>query len=286
MKNYLALLVFLFLISCGDSSEKKSKKRICETYSKRLSTIDMEKCINDKTYFDNLTVSYTSILQIDYLEKFNNYTINFNFVDVGVEDSEYELVNIDKFVNDNKISSNENLLLLNDDANRKKIKFKSYFEVNLPEEQTEYEVKFYDSFNNMISAIKDKKDSNIPKLSNAKFQNVEIKKKYEDFINNGFSNSFTGVDFKMPLSNDQSVIYGYFLTTEYSGIEIITNHINLLLNNNFDFEDLENKKVKVSEFFITDIKLNKITYTPQEVIDFIKQDELGFALIRMGLASE
>jgi hypothetical protein len=286
MKKYLILLVFILLIGCSDSSEKKAQKSSCEAFSKKLSNIDMQKCIKDKTYFDNLTISYTTVLQIDYIEKFNNNINSFNSVDVGVNDEEYALVNINNFLNDNKISTIPKLLLLNEEVIRKKIKFKSYFEVNLAEEEKEYQISFYDKFSNMISVVADKKQSNIPELSEANFQNVEIKKKYEDFVKDGFSNSFTGVDFNMPLSNNQSVIYGYFLNNVYSGLDILTNKIHLLLNDEIDFDDIANKKITISEFFVTDIKFEKISYTQQEVIDFVKKDELGLSRIRFGLKAE
>ena len=60
----------------------------------------------------------------------------------------------------------------------------------------------------------------------------------------------------------------------------------MLLNDEIDFDDIANKKITISEFFVTDIKFEKISYTQQEVIDFVKKDELGLSRIRFGLKAE
>jgi len=185
---------------------------------------------------------------------------------------------VDEFIEENKIQSSNNELVIKD-IERKKIKFSSYFEVSLPEDEKEYIVYFYDHFGNLFSSLK-KENKNIkePLLRFGNFQNVEIKRKFETLLDNKFR--LGGTRYSIPLKKNNAIIYGYFLNNEYTGFEAAIKDLNLILNKENNKENkIEDLKITVSEFFITDIELNKINFTEEEVEKIIKDNELAISLL-------
>ena len=271
MKKVL-LLIFLglFLVSCGDSAEEKNTKRICVNFSKKIN-LDKNKCYKDKEYFKELIIEHNVILQTEEIENFNKNVENFNKIDVEVDKINYELVDIEAFAKQNNMSSEKNQFRISDDNINKKIKFSSYFEIkNTDENSQEYVIYFEDTLYKLVSALQDKKYE--PKtVSGAKFQNVEVKKKLESIM---FQRFYGLKKFEMPLNNSNSIIYGYFGNTNITGIDAIMKGFELTDNTN-----IENQIVIFSEFYIEDIKLEKIKYTEQQVRDFLKRNKMRAALL-------
>ena len=86
--------------------------------------------------------------------------------------------------------------------------------------------------------------------------------------------------YSIPLKKNNATIYGYFLNTEYTGFDAAIKDLNLIINKNKNSDNkIEDLKITASEFFITDIELNKITYTEEEVRKIIKDNELASSLL-------
>ena len=275
MKKLLGIVVLgLLLNSCGDSSEDKLTKRICNDFAKKIN-LDKEKCFKDKEYFKELRFQHDVVLQIERIEKFNNEVDEFNLINVGTNDQDFLLVDIEDFINKNKINVESSSFGLSDDLDRKKIKFKSYFETVLQEDSDEYIINFYNYIQNIFSIGK-KEQHKIPNLSSAKFQNIEIKKKIETIIKSQGSTTRFGI----PLNIENSTIYGYFIDREYDGKD--PNDILLFLKSkSLNLQDIEDKVFFISEFYITDIKLEKISYQKGEVEDFVRENKLLVTMANM-----
>ena len=57
----------------------------------------------------------------------------------------------------------------------------------------------------------------------------------------------------------------------------------LLENKSFNTEDNKKTDFSVSEFYITDIKLEKISYQKKEVEDYVKENKLAVTLDNISL---
>jgi hypothetical protein len=265
------LILFFFLLtallSCGDNSQDKATKRICDGFEKKIN-VDKEKCFKDKEYFKELRFQHDVVLQIERVEKFNNEVDEFNLINVGTNDQDFLLVDIEDFINKNKINVESSFFRLSDDLDRKKIKFKSYFETGLQEDSDEYIINFYNYMQNIFS-IRKKDQQKIPKLSSAKFQNIEIKKKIETIIKPQGTRRFG-----IPLNKENSTIYGYFIDRKYNSKDPYDILLLLKSKKNIKFQDIEDKVFFISEFYITDIKLEKISSQERDVEDFVRENQL------------
>ena len=175
------------------------------------------------------------------------------------------------FTNKNKINDESSSFRLSDDLDRKNIKFKSYFEITLPENTNEYVISFYNKRGSYFYNTEKKEE--IPDLSSAKFQNIEIKKKFETIMKRKYGSR----RFHIPINNESSTIYGYFINTEYHKANM-SELLLLLDNKDFKAQDIEKTAFFLSEFYITDIKLEKISYQKIEVEDFVKKNKFGIIL--------
>ena len=101
----------------------------------------------NKEYFKKLRFQGDVTLQIERIEKFNESVDKFNSINIGINEQDYSLVNIVDFTNKNKINDESSSFRLSDDLDRKNIKFKSYFEIRLPENTNEYVISFYNKRN-------------------------------------------------------------------------------------------------------------------------------------------
>jgi len=281
MTKLLAILTLglsIFLYGCGDSDEVKTAKRNCNNYSENLK-IDLQKCIEDKDYFKELRFKHNTLLMKKRLDGFNSKVEEFNSIDVGIKYDDYMLVDIDEFIKKNKIQSDNNKFIIKD-IERKKIKFNSYFEVTLPEDEKQYIIYFYDHLGHLFSSLKKEKNSNNkikePLLKFGNFQNIEIERKFETLLDDKFR--FGSVKYSIPLKKNNATIYGYFINKEYRGFEAVIKDLNLITNKNND-EKVEDLKVTFSEFFITDIQLDQINYTEKEIEKIIKDNELATSLL-------
>ena len=275
--SILTLCLSIFLYGCGDSDEVKTTKKNCDNYSQNLE-IDLQKCIKNKDYFKELRFKHNVLLMKKRLDGFNSKIEEFNSINVGIKYEDYMFVDIEEFIEENKIQSNNNELVIKD-IERKKIKFSSYFEVSLPEDEKEYIVYFYDHFGKLFSLLK-KENKNIkePLLRFGNFQTDELKRKFETLLDNKFR--LGGTRYSIPLKKNNAIIYGYFLNNEYTGFEAAIKDLNLILNKENNKENkVEDLKITVSEFFITDIELKKINFTEEEVEKIIKDNELASSLL-------
>ena len=175
------------------------------------------------------------------------------------------------FTNKNKINDESSSFRLSDDLERKNIKFKSYFEITLPENTNEYVISFYNKRGSYFYNTEKKEE--IPDLSSAKFQNIEIKKKFETIMKRKFGFR----RFHIPINNESSTIYGYFINTEYHKANM-SELLLLLDNKDFKAQDIEKTAFFLSEFYITDIKLEKISYQKIGVEDFVNKNKLVITL--------
>jgi len=268
------LILFFFilttLVSCGDSSEDKITKRICDGFAEKID-VDKERCFKDKEYFKKLRFQSAVAIQIERIKKFNESVDKFNSINIGINEQDYSLVNIVDFTNKNKINDESSSFRLSDDLDRKNIKFKSYFEITLPENTNEYVISFYNKRGSYFYKTEEKEE--IPNLSSAKFQNIEIKKKFETIMKRKFGFRM----FHIPINNESSTIYGYFINTEYHKANL-SELLLLLDNKSVKAQDIEKTAFFLSEFYITDIKLEKISYQKIEVEDFIKKNKFGIIL--------
>ena len=77
----------------------------------------------------------------------------------------------------------------------------------------------------------------------------------------------------IPLNNSSSTIYGYFVNRELN--KNSTNDLLLMYSNkNIKPALIQDKVFYISEFYITDIKLEKISYQNKEVEDFVRDNKL------------
>ena len=83
--------------------------------------------------------------------------------------------------------------------------------------------------------------------------------------------------FYIPINNGSSTIYGYFINTKYYKSNI-SELLSLLDNDSVKAKDIEKTAFFLSEFYITDIKLEKISYQKIEVEDFVKKNKFGINL--------
>ena len=268
------ILLFFFiltaLLSCGDNSQDKATKRICDGFAEKID-VDKERCFKDKEYFKKLRFQSDVALQIEKILKFNENVDKFNSINIGINEQGYSLVNIVDFTNKNKINDESSSFRLSDDLDRKNIKFKSYFEITLPENTNEYVISFYNKRGSYFYNTEKKEE--IPDLSSAKFQNIEIKKKFETIMKRKYGSR----RFHIPINNESSTIYGYFINTEYHKANM-SELLLLLDNKDFKAQDIEKTAFFLSEFYITDIKLEKISYQKIEVEDFVKKNKFGIIL--------
>jgi len=269
------LLLFFFiltaLLSCGDSSQDKSTKSICNGFAEKIN-IDKEKCFKDKEYFKELRFQSDVALQIEKILKFNENVDKFNSINIGTNEQNYSLVNIVDFTNKNKINDENSSFRISDGLEKKNIKFKSYFEIGLPENTDEYVIRFYNKWGEISPSLANK-NKEIPTLSSAKFQNIEIKKKIETILKNKYGSE----EFHVPINNESATIYGYFITTAYKNARM-SDLLLLLENKSFNTEDNKKTDFSISEFYITDIKLEKISYQKKEVEDYVKENKLAVTL--------
>tara|TARA_B110000977_G_C10982415_1_gene456670 strand:- start:66 stop:866 length:801 start_codon:yes stop_codon:yes gene_type:complete len=261
------------LVSCGDSSEDKVTKRICNDFEKRI-FVNKEKCFKDKEYFKELRFQHDVAIQIEKIDKFNNKVDKFNQVDIGTIDKDFLLIDIEDFIKKNKINEEKYFLRLNNDSIRKKLKFKSYFELEAQENSGVYTINFYNYMQNIFSSAENRQQ-NVPILSSAKFQNIETKNKVETVMKtNGNIRS------AIPLNDDSSTIYGYFINRKFNS----NNSNDLLLiigNKNFKYSNIKDIDFLISEFYITDIKLEKISYQQKEVENFVRQNKILITMDNM-----
>ncbi|WP_440691227.1 hypothetical protein [Candidatus Pelagibacter sp. HIMB1782] len=275
--RFIFIIFLLFLHGCGDSDEVKVKKHNCNNFSQNL-TIDIQKCIEDQKYYEELTFENNVFLTKKRLDEFNNKVDEFNSINIGVKHKEYKLLNIQEFLEKNKIQSDKDRIFIKN-IERKKIKFNTYFEASMLEDEKKYIIYFYDYFGNLLSRIK-KEDKNLkePLLKFGNFQNIEIERKFETLLDDKFRIGSTR--YSIPLKKNNATIYGYFLNTEYTGFDAAIKDLNLIINKNKNSDNkIEDLKITASEFFITDIELNKITYTEEEVRKIIKDNELASSLL-------
>ena len=195
------LLLFFFiltaLLSCGDSSQDKSTKSICNSFAEKIN-IDKEKCFKDKEYFKELRFQSDVALQIEKILKFNENVDKFNSINIGTNEQNYSLVNIVDFTNKNKINDENSSFRISDGLEKKNIKFKSYFEIGLPENTDEYVIRFYNKWGEISPSLANK-NKEIPTLSSAKFQNIEIKKKIETILKNKYGSE----EFHVPINTQE-----------------------------------------------------------------------------------
>ena len=68
------LILFFFLLtallSCGDNSQDKATKRICDGFAEKID-VDKERCFKDKEYFKKLRFQSAVAIQIERIKKFN-----------------------------------------------------------------------------------------------------------------------------------------------------------------------------------------------------------------------
>ena len=268
----LSLFIFSSLLSCGDSSQDKATKDICKDFEKKIN-IDKEKCFKDKKYFKELRFQHDVVLEIERIKKFNNEVEKFNLIDLKTNDQDFLLVDIENFTKKNEINTEGSLFKLRNDLDRKKLKFKSYFEIKRQENSEEYFINFYNSDQYLYSSIQKKETFNIPNLYSAKFQNIEVKRKIETIIKSLGSK----IGFGIPLNKANSTIYGYFINREISKYDI-NDLFSLYKNKKIKLDAIKDQVLYINEFYITDIKLEKISFKKKEVEDYVRDNTLLVAL--------
>ena len=162
---------------------------------------------------------------------------------------------------------------LRNDLYIKKLKFKSYFEIKRQENSEEYFINFYNSDQYLYSSIQKKETFNIPNLYSAKFQNIEVKRKIETIIKSLGSK----IGFGIPLNKANSTIYGYFINREISKYDI-NDLFSLYKNKKIKLDAIKDQVLYINEFYITDIKLEKISFKKKEVEDYVRDNTLLVAL--------
>ena len=268
----LSLFILSSLLSCGDSSQDKATKDICKDFEKKIN-IDKEKCFKDKKYFKELRFQHDVVLEIERIKKFNNEVEKFNLIDLKTNDQDFLLVDIENFTKKNEINTEGSLFKLRNDLDRKKLKFKSYFEIKRQENSEEYFINFYNSDQYLYSSIQKKETFNIPNLYSAKFQNIEVKRKIETIIKSLGSK----IGFGIPLNKANSTIYGYFINREISKYDI-NDLFSLYKNKKIKLDAIKDQVLYINEFYITDIKLEKISFKKKEVEDYVRDNKLLVAL--------
>lgn len=268
----LSLFILSSLLSCGDSSQDKATKDICKDFEKKIN-IDKEKCFKDKKYFKELRFQHDVVLEIERIKKFNNEVEKFNLIDLKTNDQDFLLVDIENFTKKNEINTEGSLFKLRNDLDRKKLKFKSYFEIKRQENSEEYFINFYNSDQYLYSSIQKKETFNIPNLYSAKFQNIEVKRKIETIIKSLGSK----IGFGIPLNKANSTIYGYFINREISKYDI-NDLFSLYKNKKIKLDAIKDQVLYINEFYITDIKLEKISFKKKEVEDYVRDNTLLVAL--------
>jgi hypothetical protein len=266
--RYLLLILLIFLFGCGESNEKKNRRVQCERYSSELK-FDLNECIKNDKIFTDIQLKYRLTKIEIKIREFNNLVDKFNQTKMNINKEDYELVDIEKFIKQN------------DSLDGKRIKFNSYFEITEPENSgQEYTIDFENRFEVLISIIK-KTGLTKTKLNSAKFQNVEILKKVKENLMPKKSIFFR--KFSVPIGDDQSVFYGYFIKTEsevYSGIIYLPGDDKIKKSeNNNEQENKETKKIYTTNFYVEEIELKKIDLDKQKIIEYFnKTDSVSLSL--------
>ena len=252
MKKLLGIVVLGLLISgCGDNPGEKRRKTECEKAGFKKGS-SYEACIEN----DDSTFLYTLDFAIDEkikeIKEYNLKVEKFNKIEMGINNDEYERVNIDSFLSNNHIKNKSGLgFELSAEAQRKKIKFNSYFEIhNNKYTAQSYYVSFSSLLDDMSAFIKmfgvkkgDVKDkkSEIKNKTEIKgaFQNIEIERKTIDELVGPYTYQLSSPGFLVPIGDTQSTFYGYFLNKENKLLE------------NYSWSD--------SLFYIEDIELKTIS---------------------------
>ena len=241
----------MFLSSCGDNPGEKQRKTECEKAGLKKGS-SYKACIEN----DDSTFLYTLDFAIDEkikeIKEYNLKVEKFNKIEMGINKDEYERVNIDSFLSNNHIKNKSGLgLELSAEAQRKKIKFNSYFEIhNNKYTAQSYYVSFSSLLDDMSAFIKmfgvkkgdvkDKKSEvkNKTEIKGA-FQNIEIERKTIDELVGPYTYQLSSPGFTVPIGDTQSTFYGYFLNKENKLLE------------NYSWSD--------SLFYIEDIELKTIS---------------------------
>ena len=248
-KISLYIFLILFLSSCGDNPGEKRRKTECEKAGLKKGS-SYEACIEN----DDSTFLYTLDFAIDEkikeIKEYNLKVEKFNKIVMGINKDEYERVNIDSFLSNNHIKNKSGLgFELSSDAQRKKIKFNSYFEINNNEYATRsYYIRFSSLLDNMRvfkemfevkkGEVKQREVKDITEIGGA-FQNIEIERKTIDELVGPYTYQLSSPGFLVPIGDTQSTFYGYFLSEENKILE------------NYSWSD--------SLFYIEDIELKTIS---------------------------
>ena len=268
-KISLYIFLILFLSSCGDNPGEKRRKTECEKAGFKKGS-SYEACIEN----DDSTFLYTLDFAIDKkikeIKEYNLKVEKFNKIEMGINKDEYERVNIDSFLSNNHIKNKSGLgFELSSDAQRKKIKFNSYFEINNNEYATRsYYIRFSSLLDNMSAfkevfevktgEVKQREVKDITEIGGA-FQNIEIERKTIDELVGPYTYQLSSPGFTVPIGDTQSTFYGYFLSEENKLLE------------NYSWSD--------SLFYIEDIELKTISTDRSNIQTYLVNERKKMAVL-------
>ena len=262
-KISLYVFLILFLNSCGDDPGEKRRKTECEKAGFKKGS-SYEACIEN----DDSTFLYTLDFAIDEkikeIKEYNLKVEKFNKIEMGINKDEYERVNIDSFLSNNLRKDKSGLgFELSAEAQRKKIKFNSYFVIyKNKHEAGSYYVNFSsllddmgalkETFEVIKGEVKDKKNEvkNNTRIKGA-FQNIEIERKTIDELVGPDTYQLSSPGFSVPIGDTQSTFYGYFLDEENKILEYSWS------DNLFYIEDIELKTISTDRSNIQTYLVNE-----------------------------
>jgi len=259
MKKLLGILVLgLFLSSCGtEDPDKKRRKAMCNMAGFEKGP-RYEECIKNAESAFLYTLDFAVDEKIKTIEEYNLKVEKLNKIDMGIDKDEYEKVGLDSFISREFVKVEKGIgMKIRPNAERKKIKFNTYFEIYETDQGSKSFAISFDSYAKYMMFSDDSVKDRL--LTKGIFQNIEIERKIMDELVGGYSYQLATSVFKVPIGDAQSTFYGYFLNKENEVAKTLSkvDPLYFWFDTPFYIEDIELKKVSTDKSNIQEFLVNE-----------------------------